>query len=94
MSSRVLIGPKDNPKRRALIEEDGYLYVLSQCCLAKISVAKLCESCNERDQESYWSCKVDIKGAAQEIKAGADVRWGEWLNGWFGIENGEMTFNE
>ena len=96
--SKFLLTPDQNPMGRGLVQDGTHLYVMSECCLAKIigfwdqKVRQHQLICSECDKflglnEGAWSTELDVSSFTEYVPSGVKA-WGQGL---FGLENFGMT---
>lgn len=99
----VVLIPSSTFSMRALVQRDGDLVVLSDCCLYPYRVTRVgspegyvytCTQCSVETPaiSAGWSPYVE-DATFNELSSISKDAWQGWINYWFGIENAEVEIS-
>lgn len=89
----VLIGKEHSKTGRTLVQRSNHIWVLSACCNAPIDgLLGWCNTCSDNSmEEPRYSADFRLTHAGI---INSRSSWPGWLQYWFGIEDGMMTYND
>lgn len=90
MPAKILLDHTQTKTGRMLVMTEDSLKVLSECCADEIERNTECTKCEKTVvEEAGFASVVSFD---QVIKYDWTTGWKNWLNHWFAIEDGEMSF--
>lgn len=102
-STDIVLIPSGNFTKRALVQRDGDLVVLSDCCLYPYRMTEVETSTGYI--YTCTQCSVEVTGISAgwnpiiedatftKLSCVLKESWQSWIEYWFGIENAEVTIS-
>ena len=99
----VVLIPSSTFSMRALVQRDGDLVVLSDCCLYPYRMTEVESSAGY--VYTCTQCSVEVTGISagwnpiiedatfKKLSCVPKESWQSWIEYWFGIENAEVTIS-
>lgn len=99
----VVLIPPSTFSMRALVQRDGDLVVLSDCCLYPYRMIEVessggyvytCTQCSVETPAIYIHWNPSVEDATfKKLSSISKNSWQGWINYWFGIENAEVEIS-